>query len=264
MSKKIIRLTESQLKNVIKRIIKEDEEEWVSQAQDMEDESDFSKMDLKQNKDFQELVSFFEENPDIAQEIKSAMEGNISEAHKYYDYSGTRGKEEITRKQYLKRKLINYGIWGTLGAIVGYTMGGMSGDDVLQAALLMAGSGGTLGAELSGNVGRERIKEDIQKEDFYSTLIKSGPKPGVGGEYCFTKQDVNSIFKAGGYKGLEGFKNHYKLHLVKKGQTFNQIEDYEMANKLVDINRSKRCGSGLRKKELRAGDVLLVSILPGM
>lgn len=138
MSKKIIRLTESQLKNVIKRIIKEDEEEWVSQAQ------------------------------------------------------------------------------------------------------------------------------DIQKEDFYSTLIKSGPKPAVGGEYCFTKQDVNSIFKAGGYKGLEGFKNHYKLHLVKKGQTFNQIEDYEMASKLVDINRSKRCGSGLRKKELRAGDVLLVSILPGM
>jgi hypothetical protein len=157
--KKIIRLTESDLERIVRRVIRENEEEWIDQSQDMEGESDFSKMELENIEEFQELVSFFEENPDIAQEIKSAMNSNVSEEYKYYDYSDERGKKEITRNQYLKRKLINYGIWGTLGAIVGYTMGTMSGDDVLQAALLTAGLGGTIGAELSGNVGREKVKE---------------------------------------------------------------------------------------------------------
>ena len=157
--KRIIRLTESDLERIVRRVIRENEEEWIDQAQDMEGESDFSKMELENIEEFQELVSFFEENPDIAQEIKNAMNSNVNEANKYYDYSDERGKKEITRNQYLKRKLINYGIWGTLGAIVGYTMGTMSGDDILQAALLMAGLGGAVGAELSGNVGRERVKE---------------------------------------------------------------------------------------------------------
>jgi hypothetical protein len=42
-------------------------------------------------------------------------------------------------------------------------MGTMSGDEVLQAALLMAGLGGTVGAELSGQVGRERVDEVNKK-----------------------------------------------------------------------------------------------------
>lgn len=170
--KKIIRLTESELAGLIKRIIKENEEEWVDMSQDVEAESDFSKMDLESIPEFQELVTFFQENPDIAQEIKRAMEINVNEAQKYYDYSDSRGKKEITRNEYLKRKLINYGIWGTLGAIVGYMMGTMAGDEVLQAALLMAGMGGTVGAELSGQVGRERVKDDeelteVTKMDYY-------------------------------------------------------------------------------------------------
>jgi hypothetical protein len=157
--KRIIRLTESDLERIVRRIIKENEQDWIDQSQDMDVESDFSKMELENIEEFQELVSFFEENPDIAQEIKKAMNGNVSEAYKYYDYSDSRGKKEITRNEYLKRKLINYGIWGILGAIVGATMGTMSGEGILQAALLMAGLGGTVGAELSGNVGREKVKE---------------------------------------------------------------------------------------------------------
>ena len=158
--KRTIRLTESELINLVKRIIKEDEDQWVADSQEMEDESDFSKMEkLESNDDFQDLVSFFEENPDIAEEIKNAMEGNMAESYKYYDYGDSRGKKEITRNQYLKRKLINYGIFGTLGAIVGYMMGTMAGDEVLQAALLMAGLGGTVGAELSASSGRERVEE---------------------------------------------------------------------------------------------------------
>jgi len=45
--KKIIRLTESELTRLIKRIVKENEEEWVDMAQDMEGESDFSRMELE-------------------------------------------------------------------------------------------------------------------------------------------------------------------------------------------------------------------------
>ena len=158
--KKTIRLTESELINLVRRIIKEDEDQWVADSREMEDESDFSKMEkLESNDDFQDLVTFFQENPDIAQEIKNAMEMNVTEAYKYYDYGDSRGKKEITRNQYLKRKLINYAIFGTLGAIVGYMMGTMAGEEVLQAALLMAGLGGTVGAELSASSGRERVEE---------------------------------------------------------------------------------------------------------
>ena len=162
--KRIVRLTESDLHRIVRRVIKENEEEWVSQSQEMEGESDFSKMDkLEGNTDFQSLVGFFEENPDIAQDIQNAMGGSMNEGQKYYDYSDSRGKKEITRNEYLKRKLINQGVWGTLGGIVGYMMGTMSGDEVLQAALLMAGLGGTIGAELSGQVGRERVEESNKK-----------------------------------------------------------------------------------------------------
>jgi hypothetical protein len=169
--RKIIKLTENDLARIVRRVIKENEEEWIDQSQDMDAEADFSKMNLEDSEDFQELVSFFQENPDIAQEIKNAMERNVNEAHKFYDYGDTT-KKEITRNEYLKRKLMNYGIWGLLGAAVGYTMGTMAGDEVLQAALLMAGMGGTLGAELSGNVGRERVKESRlyeQDEEFGQT-----------------------------------------------------------------------------------------------
>ena len=164
--KKIVRLTESDLARIVRRVIRENEEEWIDQSMDMESESDFSKIKLEDNEDFLELVSFFEENPEIAQEIKRAMEGTVTERYKYYDYGDTT-KKEITKNEYLKRKLINYGIFGTLGAIVGYTMGTMSGDAVLQAALLMAGLGGTVGAELAASSGRERVKDDEDISERY-------------------------------------------------------------------------------------------------
>jgi len=164
--KRIVRLTESDLARIVRRVIRENEEEWIDQSMDMESESDFSKIKLEDNEDFLELVSFFEENPEIAQEIKRAMEGTVTERYKYYDYGDTK-KKEITKNEYLKRKLINYGIFGTLGAIVGYTMGTMSGDDVLQAALLMAGLGGTVGAELAASSGRERVKDDEDISERY-------------------------------------------------------------------------------------------------
>ncbi len=49
--KRTIRLTESELINLVKRIIKEDEEQFIANSQEMEGESDFSKMDLETAKE---------------------------------------------------------------------------------------------------------------------------------------------------------------------------------------------------------------------
>lgn len=157
-----------------KQYLKENEEEWIDQSQDIEGESDFSKSELEQLNnidEFNELVQFFKENPEAANEIKNSMENTeelsseISEKYKFYDYGDSSGKKEIEIDKYLKRKLINYGVWGTFAAVVGYMMGSMAGQDILEAALLMAGMGGTLGAELSSNVGRERVKDDEEEEE---------------------------------------------------------------------------------------------------
>ena len=49
--KRTIRLTESELINLVKKIIKEDEKQWMSDSQEMEGESDFDKMDLETAKE---------------------------------------------------------------------------------------------------------------------------------------------------------------------------------------------------------------------
>ena len=233
--KKTIRLTESDLARLIKRMIKENEQDWIDQAQDMDTESDFSKMEkLEQNEDFQDLVSFFQENPEIAQEIKNSMENNVSEAYKYYDYGD--GKKEITRNQYLKRKLINYGIWGTLGAIVGYMMGTMAGDDVLQAALLMAGLGGTVGAELSASSGRERIKEQDEElgqtdkgEETLQDLIEEA-RDILENECGYSIEEINSmderdIVEFLSNEGYEDLASEIEYLLDQEGFDKEQDED---------------------------------------
>jgi hypothetical protein len=47
--KKIIRLTESDLARIVRRVIKENEEDWIDQANDMESDAEFSKMELEQS-----------------------------------------------------------------------------------------------------------------------------------------------------------------------------------------------------------------------
>jgi hypothetical protein len=172
--KNIIKLNESDLRRIVNRVIKEDEDRWVRDSQEMEHESDFSQMDLENIPEFQEMVMFFQENPEIAQEIQLAMDSNVNEAYKYYDYGDSRGKREITRNEYLKRKLINYGIFGTLGAIMGAVMGEMAGEQILQAALIAASLGSVVGGELSASSGRERVKDDENinemEDDDYRTM----------------------------------------------------------------------------------------------
>jgi hypothetical protein len=254
--KRIIRLTESDLARIVRRVIRENEEEWIDQSQDMEGESDFSKMELENIEEFQELVSFFEENPDIAQEIKNAMNSNVSEAYKYYDYSDSRGKKEITRNKYLKRKLINYGIWGTLGAIVGLTMGTMSGEGILQAALLMAGLGGTVGAELSGNVGREKVKESRlyeQDEEWGETdkgeetlqdLIEDA-RDFLENECGYDIEEINSMDERDiveflsdeGYEDLAGKIEHLLDQEGFDTELGENWDDFDMKRRYKDYDR---------------------------
>jgi hypothetical protein len=211
--KKVIRLTESDLTRIIKRVIKENEEEWISQSEDMEMDSDFSKMEkLKQNDDFQRLVSFFKENPDKAEKIQRALEMNVNESYKYYDYGDN--KKEITRNHFLKRKLTTYGLSSLLAGIVGYMMGTMAGDDVLQAALLMAGLGGGVLGTLSSEVGRERVKDDEK----------------------INESDLTRIIKQVIKENKESFERKARMILNRIGYTMSELKQ----DKAEDLARMLR------------------------
>jgi hypothetical protein len=213
--KKIIRLTESDLTRIIKRVIKENEEEWISQSEDMEMDSDFSKMEkLKQNDDFQRLVSFFKENPDKAEKIQRALEMNVNESYKYYDYGDN--KKEITRNHFLKRKLTTYGLSSLLAGIVGYMMGTMAGDDVLQAALLMAGLGGGVLGTLSSEVGRERVKDDEK----------------------INESDLTRIIKQVIKENKESFERKARMILNRIGYTMSELKQ-DKAEDLARILRQE-------------------------
>lgn len=158
--KNIIKLNESDLRRIVNRVIKENEEDWVDMSQDMEAESDFSQMDLESIPEFQELVDIFKNNKELADYYRERLGMNVNENYKYYDYGDN--KKEITKSDYRKRKLLTYTVATLASAIVGYFMGTMAQDQVLEAALIAAGMGGPLIGALSSEVGREKVKDDEQ------------------------------------------------------------------------------------------------------
>jgi len=130
--KRTIRLTESELINLVRRIIKEDEEQWVADSREMEDETDFSKMEvpaeIAHNRNFRRLVRFFEKNP-------------------------------ISRNEYLRRKLTTMGLGAIAGAIMAIPMaGGLGAEDIIQMAIAMAAGTATIAGGLISNVARTKIK----------------------------------------------------------------------------------------------------------
>ena len=169
--KKIIRLTESELAGLVKRIIKENEEEWVDMSQDVEAESDFSKMDLESIPEFQELVDIFKNDKELANYYRERLGMNVNESYKYYDYGDN--KKEITKSDYRKRKLATYTVATLVSAIVGYLMGTMAQDQVLEAALIAAGMGGPLVGALSSEVGREKV--DDKTSDYETSVDNEEP-----------------------------------------------------------------------------------------
>lgn len=160
--KKIIRLTESELIDLVKRIIKEDEDQWVADSQEMEDESDFSKMEvpaeIAHNRHFKRLVRFFENNPEIAQEVEAELDGGLNEEYEYKDYTDAQPKD-ISKKEYWRRKLTTMGLGAVAGAIMAIPMaGGLGAEDIIQMAIAMAAGTATVAGGLISNVARTKIR----------------------------------------------------------------------------------------------------------
>ena len=154
--KKIIRLNESELVNLVKRIIKEDEDQWVADSQEIEGESDFSRMDIQQMPEFQKLVRILKRNPEAAMELQSEMDDGLNEEYEYLDYQDEQPKE-IEKGEYWKRKLQTVGLYSLIGLVSGIAMaGGTSAEDVLQMALGAAIGGGAIANSMISTVHRRK------------------------------------------------------------------------------------------------------------
>jgi hypothetical protein len=159
---RLIRLTESELIRFVSKLIKEDEDQWVADSQEMEDETDFSKMEVPQeiadNRHFKRLVRFFENNPELAGELEQELDGSLNEDYEYKDYTDAQPKE-ISKDEYWRRKLTTLGLGALAGAIMAIPMaGGLGAEDILQMALGMAAGTATISGALISNVSREKIK----------------------------------------------------------------------------------------------------------
>jgi hypothetical protein len=162
--KKVIRLTESQLVNLIKRTIKEDEQEAMMST---------IESDPKLSRQFDKVVNYLSGlDPEQQEQIQDIalggeeMQGEYTEGRRtvYKDYGPDRGPVEISKSEFIKRKLLSVLPASIVGAIMGIAMaGGMSADDVLQMALGTAAVTGGIGAGLISTVGRETV--DVPDEE---------------------------------------------------------------------------------------------------
>ena len=162
--KKVIRLSESEFLNLIKRTIKEDEQEAMMST---------IESDPKLSRQFDKVVNYLSGlNPEEQEQIQDIalggdeMSQEFTEAKRtvYKDYGPDRGPVEISKSEFIKRKLMSVLPASIVGAIMGIAMaGGMSADDVLQMALGTAAVTGGIGAGLISTVGRETV--DVPDEE---------------------------------------------------------------------------------------------------
>jgi hypothetical protein len=178
--KKTIRLTESDLRKIFIRAIRENEEDWISQSQDIEGESDFGKIevprDLASNPNFKKLVSFFKRNPEEAEEMESELDTSLNEDYDYFDYTDTQ-PEKISREEFWKRKLRLFGLSAAFGAIMGMFMaGGPDADTVIEMALAMAAGTAVVSNTLISTVSREKKKDynmgDEEEQDIEEPITE--------------------------------------------------------------------------------------------
>ncbi len=165
MGKKIVRLKESDLLRIVKRTIKENEQEVLMQT---------IESDPKMSRQFDKIVDYLSNlDPEEQEQIQDValggeeIQGEYTEGKRtvYKDYEPDRGPVEISKSEFVKRKLMSVLPASIVGAIMGIAMaGGMSADDVLQMALGTAAVTGGLGAGLISTVGRETVEVPDEEE----------------------------------------------------------------------------------------------------
>jgi hypothetical protein len=114
--------------------------------------------EIAQNRHFKRLVRFFEKNPDAAEELEKELESGLNEDYEYKDYTDAQPKD-ISKKEYLRRKLTTMGLGALVGAIMAIPMaGGPGAEDIIQMAIAMAAGSATIAGGLISNVARTKIK----------------------------------------------------------------------------------------------------------
>ncbi len=78
-------------------------------------------------------------------------------------------------------------------------------------------------------------------------------KPAKGGKYCFGKNKLQELKRNIGDRNL-------KLHLIKPGDTLSELENSAVDARNIILD-NKFCDLG---KVLKAGDVIIYSVLPSM
>jgi hypothetical protein len=154
------------LARIVRRTIKENEQEALMQA---------IESDSKMYSQFDKIVDYLSGlDPEEQEQIQDVVlggeeiQGEYTEGKRtvYKDYEPDRGPVEISKSEFVKRKLMSVLPASIVGAIMGIAMaGGMSADDVLQMALGTAAVTGGLGAGLISTVGRETVEVPDEEEN---------------------------------------------------------------------------------------------------
>lgn len=193
---KVIRLTESDLQRIIKRVVSENKIEKI-----------------KQSDDFLELVDILQSHPRAAEKLRDEMSESLNEDddYHYYDYID-HSPQKISKGEYWKRRLKTLGLGSAIGAVMGVMMaGGLSADDVLQMALASAAGVGFVSDKLVRTVGRTKEEEPNAKdiEENYKRRRKTIKEQQT--KSCVTPvtpkeivDTVNSLTKNLGYSCLFG------------------------------------------------------------
>ena len=130
--KKIIRLTESDLARIVKRVIKENEEEWISQSEDMESDAEFSKMELEQSsKEATEQLS--DEEQDM---LRDFIESNGIESLQSIVKDSL--KSVVTEQDEEEMSDTEYEIRNIIDKIISYSSVG-AGLAIIPAAMFISG-----------------------------------------------------------------------------------------------------------------------------